>query len=654
MQYKLLGSPKKINSIEIKNRVIMTAMGTSMAGIDGKATDELIEYYEERAKGGVGLIITEITRVNDEHGPGLLGQLSVSNDSTIESIKKLADAVQKWGSKLFIQLHHPGRQTYSALMGNKPVVAPSAIPCGVCKQETRALEISEIKAIVQDFIDGARRSKEAGADGVEIHAAHGYLLTQFLSTHTNKREDEYGGSLENRFRIVKEIIEGIKKECGNDYPVSIRLSVSEFLDQIGVNDGITPEEGVTIAVMSEACGVDLINVSSGLYETMNTIIEPTSFPQGWRTDLSRAVKANVKVPVVGNAVIREPKFAEELLNEGCVDFIGMGRTHLGDSEWTNKALEGRENEIRKCISCLRCFESVLINGFIPAPFICSINPRTGKETKYNKDLEQNGDGKVVAIVGAGPAGLENAVTLAKRGFKPVLIEKGSRVGGQLLLAKQPPLKNKIEWFIEYYEEQIKLNNIELRLNTEATAEMIEALNPYAVVVATGATPLVPKSIDGVTLGNVCTTSEILTKKVAPKNETVAVIGSGMTGIETAEYLAENNKVIIVEMADEIAKGCYAQNVMDVMMRLNNHDVEFLPSHKLVSIKENAIELENSNGEKISKEINKVVLSLGIKSENAFAKSIEGKFDNLYNIGDSNELGRIAEAVFAGYELGYNM
>ncbi len=654
MKYEILSSSKKINNVEIKNRVVMTAMGTSMAGVDGTATEEIIKFYEERAKGGVGLIFTEITRINDEHGPGLLGQLSVTKDSHIEGLKKLTDAVHKWGSKIFIQLHHPGRQTYSLMMDNKPVVAPSAIPCGVCKQETRALEIFEIKGIVQDFINGARRSKEAGADGVEIHGAHGYLLTQFLSTHTNKREDEYGGTLENRFRIVKEIIEGIKKECGENFPVSVRLSVTEFLDQIGVEDGITPEDGVAIAIMCEAAGADLINVSSGLYETMNTIIEPTSFQQGWRTDLARAVKANVKIPVLGNSVIREPKFAEELLKEGRVDFIGMGRTHLGDPEWTNKALEGRESEIRKCVSCLRCFESLLINGFIPSAFICSINPRLGKETKFNEELEKDGEGKVVAIIGAGPAGLENAVTLARRNFKPVLFEKGSRVGGQLLLAKEPPLKDKIQWLVEYYEEQIKINNIELRLNTEATTEMIEELNPYAVVVATGATPLIPKSIEGITLNNVFTTTEILTKEVSPKNETVAVIGSGMTGIETAEYLAKNNKVIIVEMADEIAKGCYVQNVMDVMSRLNNQDVELLPNHKLVAIRKNKIELENAKGDKVVKVIDKVVLSLGIKSENSIVEKLKCKFVKVYNIGDSNSLGRIAEAVSAGYELGYKL
>ncbi len=654
MEYNLLKSPKKINNLEIKNRVVMTAMGAGLANLDGTPSDKMIQYYEERAKGGVGLIVTEITRVNDETGVGLPAQLSVSNDNVIPKLTKLAEAVHKWGSKIFVQLHHPGRQTYSQLIGDKPVVAPSAIPCGICKQETRALENAEIKELVQQHIEGAKRAKQAGIDGVELHGAHGYLIAQFLSSHTNKRTDEYGGSVENRFRFTKEIIEGIKQACGEDYPVTIRLNATDFLGLIGVEEGITNEECVTFAKMSEEAGADLINVSCGIYETINTIIEPTSFQEGWRLDLSKLIKANVSIPVFGNTVIRSPKYAEQLLEEGVVDFIGMGRTHLADSEWVNKALSGREDEIRKCVSCVRCFESLNINAFTLEPLVCSVNPRTCREAdfKIDSELEKNGEGKTVAIVGAGPAGLEAARILSLRNYKPVIFEKEDKIGGQLYLAKEPPHKDKLGWFIDYYKTQ--LNDVEIKLNTEATIENIKAINPCSVIIATGAKPIVPSSICGVDSQNVYTTTNILDGSVEIKNETVAVIGSGMTGIETAELLAENNKIVLVEMAEEIAPGCYVQNVVDVMGRLGQKDVVLLPKHKLTSISENTISLQNENGENVTYDVDKVVLSLGVERERSLVEQFEKEFDEVNVIGDSDKIGRIAEAVFAGYSLAYNL
>ena len=319
--YQEIFKQGKIGNITLKNRLVMSPMGTSLAEMDGSPSEDMIAFYEARAIGGAALIIPEIARVNDLHGAGMMRQLSVSKDRHIEGLAKLAETVHKYGTKIFIQLHHPGRETVTALTGG-PVVSASAIPCKYLQQETRALSTEEVKALIQQFISGAVRVKKAGCDGVELHAAHGYLLQQFLSPYTNKREDEYGGSFENRLRMITEIINGIRVQCGPDFPIGVRLSVEEFLDKTGVTeDYIHIQDGVKIAMALEKCGIDFIDVSVGLYETGSVCVEPISFPQGWRKDLIKAVKDHVSIPVIGVSCIREPQVAESFLEGGIVDFV---------------------------------------------------------------------------------------------------------------------------------------------------------------------------------------------------------------------------------------------------------------------------------------------------------------------------------------------
>ena len=442
MKYPQLLSKGKIGSLELNNRVVMTAMGVGLANVDGTASAEIIRFYEERAIGGAGLIISEITRINDEHGVGELRQLSVTKDEHIAALRELAKKIQQHNTKLFLQLHHPGRQTFSKLIGDKPVVAPSAIPCKFCRQETRELTTAEVQSLVQDFINGAKRAQAAGVDGIELHGAHGYLINQFLSPYTNKRTDLYGGSFENRLRFIAEIISGIRKECGA-FPISVRISVDEMLGAAGINEkGIELAEGIRIAQALEKMGVDAINASCGIYETGNAVVEPASYPQGWRTYLIKAVKDAVRIPVIAVNVIRKAEFAEELLARGISDFVGIGRGLLADPNWVKKIAEGREQEIRHCISCLYCFEALSKSADIK----CALNPRMARELQY-PECRQNGEGRTVAIVGAGPAGLESARILAMRGFKPVIFEKAAQVGGQLQLACIPPGKEKISWLI---------------------------------------------------------------------------------------------------------------------------------------------------------------------------------------------------------------
>ncbi|MDU3243866.1 MAG: FAD-dependent oxidoreductase [Clostridiales bacterium] len=554
--YKKLFESGRIGNVEMKNRLVMSPMGIGLVNLDGTPTDDMIAFYEARAIGGAGLIIPEITRINDGHGAGLMRQLSVTKDRHIAPLSKLADAVHKHGAKIFIQLHHPGRETVSALLGGQPVAAPSAIPCKYLQQETRALTTEEIKQLVQQFISGAVRVQKAGCDGVELHAAHGYLLQQFLSPYTNKREDEYGGSFENRLRIITEIISGIKEACGAKFPVGVRLSVEEFLNQTGVTeDYIHIQDGIKIAMALEQAGIDFLDASCGLYETGMTCIEPISFAQGWRHDLLAAVKGHVKVPLIGVSAIREPAVAEKFLEEGVEDFVSLGRAWLADEEWGRKVQEGREKELRKCISCLRCFESLNEYNAAGLPPECALNPRLARERKYN-GLPRDTRGHRAVVVGAGPAGMCAAQTLALRGVKVVLMDRRSELGGTINLAKKPPLKERMQWIADYYQEEFERLGVEVRLHTEATPELIMECEPDGVIIATGSVSVVPSKIPGIHGENVYTVEEVLSGKANLKEKKVVVIGAGLTGLETAEYLGDlGNKVTIVDMLGEVAPGC---------------------------------------------------------------------------------------------------
>ncbi|MBR2078684.1 MAG: FAD-dependent oxidoreductase, partial [Clostridia bacterium] len=572
MKYKILSSPMKIGSCEIRNRIVMPPMLMGFGSFDGKPTEKMMDYYEERAKGGAGIVMTEITRVNDNTGSAAFAQLAVSHDYHIEPLRELAKRVQKHGAKFFVQLHHPGRQNVGLLVGTIPLsikleeatkglygkllykIAPAAIPVFLnnnivpssvapskCEPayfaggRVRELRREEIKELERQFIDGAERCKLAGCDGVELHSAHGYLLQQFLSPKTNFRTDEYGGSLHNRTRFIVNILRGIKERCGDDFPVIVRLSVDECYDRIGkAGEGYTLKDGVEIAKILEKNGADAIDVSSAGYDTFNYWLEPVSFEPGWRKYMAKAVKDAVSIPVLAANLIRSPEQAEKQLKEGVQDFVSLGRPHIADPHWAEKAISGK-GTIKRCICCLNCIESMYTNAYIGTHSECSVNPFVGKE---GIELIKNGNGRKVAVIGAGPAGLVCSEILADRGFDVTLIEKEDKAGGQINLAAAPPKKDKTAWFIEDAVSACKEKGVNILLNTPATVELIKEIDPYAVIVATGSKPIKPKF--GINPDNEpCTFEDILTGKVVIKEKNVAVIGSGMTGLETAHYLTEN-------------------------------------------------------------------------------------------------------------------
>lgn len=649
--YEKLFSEGRIGKVTLKNRLVMSPMGIGLANLDGSPSEDMIAYYEARAAGGAGLIIPEITRVNDVHGAGLMRQLSVTQDRHIEPLSRLAAAVHKHGSKIFIQLHHPGRETVSALLGGQPTVSASDIPCKYLQQPTRALTTEEVRELIRQFVEGAVRVQKAGCDGVELHCAHGYLLQQFLSPYTNKRTDAYGGSFENRLRIVTEIITGIRSRCGSDFPIGVRLTVEEFLDKTGVTeDYIHIQDGVKIAMALEAQGLDFLDVSVGLYETGMTCVEPVSFPQGWRRDLIKAVKDHVHIPVMGVSVIREPAVAEQFLADGVEDFISMGRSWLADEQWGKKVQEGREKELCKCINCLRCFESLNEYNVAGLPAECALNPRLARERKYG-ELPYDTAHHSVVVVGGGPSGMMAAKTLAERGCRVTLLDRGAALGGTVNQAKMPPLKERMEWVMDYYRAAFEKLGVEVRLQTEATADMVAAMAPDAVIVGTGSKPVVPGKIPGVDGGTVFTVEQVLTGAADLAGKRVAVIGAGITGIETAEFLAARKaEVTVVDLLEQVAPNANHTNVGDVCGRLAQYGTRFLLGHGLLEIRSDAVVLEKKADQtQVTVPVDAVVLSLGYRPDTTLADELKAKGLHVVTVGSAVKDGTIAPATRTGYE-----
>ncbi|MBE7003726.1 MAG: FAD-dependent oxidoreductase, partial [Ruminococcaceae bacterium] len=654
--YEKLFEKGKIGNVEIKNRLVMTPMGTNLANLDGTPGPAMIRYYEERAMGGCGLIMPEICRVNETTGAGMLRQLAATKDYHIAGIAELANAVHKHGAKIFIQLHHPGREGVSSLIGGQPCVSASDRMCLVSKQETRPMTLDEIHELVGQFGDAALRCKKAGVDGVELHCAHGYLLQQFLSPYTNKRTDEYGGSFENRLRIVVEVIRDIREKCGKDFVLGCRVSVEEFLDKIGVTeDYIHLEDGVKIVKALEAEGIDFVDVSDGLYETGSFSVEPISFPQGWRKPMIKAVKDVVNIPVIAVSAIREPEYAENFLDENIVDFVGFGRQWLADPEWGKKVQEGRVNELNRCISCLRCFESLLALNAQGLPFECSVNPRTCNEYRYG-ELQFDKDHHKVVVVGGGPGGMYAADTLAKRGVDVTLIDRQEQLGGTVNLAKKPPLKERMNWLAEYLGQDMKRHGVDVRLGQEATVEDIAAMKPDAVILATGSVSVFPASIPGVKGENVYAVNDVLSDKVDLSGKRVAMIGAGLTGLEAAEYIAsKNSPVTIIDMLKVAAPNAYRLNVVDVQSRLAKMGATYELGCALKEITPDGVTIENVDTKEEKKiAVDAVVLSLGYKPDQSLKAGLEEKGIRVEVIGSALRDGTIAPATRGGYEIGASL
>ena len=687
MDYKILLSPMNIGTMTVKNRTVMTAAEMSLGQTNGCPTEKMMAYYEERAKGGIGLIIPGICRVNDMGAASTFTQLSMSHDYHIEPMRLFAERLHRHGARLCIQLHHPGRQGYASSINTLPVVIPvverfpkvldGLFKCtplllgmeekGICMSvqspsncelsahgatRIHAMSRREIRRLVADFIDAAARCQKAGVDAVELHGGHGYLIQQFLSPNTNLRTDEYGGSFENRLRFLREIIEGIRARCGRGYPLIVRLTVDEMYDRIGMpGKGYGLEEGKRIAKRLEELGVDAINVTSACYDVYNRWLEPTSYEPGWRAYLAKEVKSVVSIPVIAANFMRSPEQAERQLEEGYQDFIGSARSFICEPHWVRKLEEGRPEEIRRCIGCLHCISSFMTNAKVGRSGECALNPGVGREPEYELPA-QDGHGRRIAVVGAGIAGLAAAEALARRGFCVTVLEKDAEPGGQLRTAAACNLKGKLFWCVEDRLAALRALGVELRFGVEATVQTLRELQPYAVIVAVGATPLRPSSIRGIGRPQVHTAPEIIHRQTVLRDQKVLVAGSGMTGLETAEVLNETgNEVTVLEMADEIAPGTWFQLLDDELERLEPCGTRFLTSHQLLSIEPGEVIAANlKTGRLVHLPADSVVLSLGVRPERALAEELRAVFPRVSPVGDAVKSGTIADAVKSAYEV----
>ncbi len=685
--YDLLLSPMKIGSMTVKNRTVMTAAEFSLGQTNGQPTERLMDYYEERAKGGVGMIIPGICRVNDMGGASTFTQLAMSHDYHIAPMHEFAERLHRHGAKLCIQLHHPGRQGMASAINSLPLVISVAdrFP-GVMKQvfkctplllgmeakgicfsvqapskvelakhgatRMHAMSKKEIRDLIQDFIEAAVRCQKAGVDCVELHAGHGYIIQQFLSPHTNRRTDEYGGSFENRMRFVTEIIQGIRARCGRDYPLTVRLTADEMYARIGrEGTGYDLETGKRIAKELEKLTVDAINVTSACYDAYNYWLEPTSFEPGWRKYLAREIKSVVSIPVIAANVIRTPEQAERQLEDGDQDFIASARAFICDPHWVEKAASGHPEEIRRCIGCLNCIRSFMTNAGVGKPGECALNMSVAREREYFS-MPHDGEGRKILVIGAGPAGLTAAQTLAMRAFDVTVYEKNCEPGGQVITAAACHLKDKLFWCIEDLMTAARKAGAKIQLGKELTAKEIADLDPWGVVVATGGEPVRPRSIAGIDGENVFTAPQIIHREKVPKNARVVVAGSGMTGLETAEILCtQGNHVTVIEMADEIAPGNWFQLTDDEMERLSKTDTVFETGTRLLAVDTEGVTVEDvKKGGTRRIPADYLVLSLGVRPAGNLARELDKlSVRRIWRVGDAVKSGTIADACHSAFD-----
>ena len=641
MAYEKLFEPGRIGGLVIRNRAVMSPMGTDLADIHGNATPRLIAYYAERAKGGIGLIINEYTGVDDVDSIPTQHNLRMAQDYNVQEAEELTRSVHAYGAKIFAQLHHGGATSKSAFTGRQNL-SPSGIPMAPGGEVPREMTLEDIKRVQEKFIAAAVRCKKAGYDGVELHGAHSYLIAQFFSKYYNRRTDEYGGSLENRCRFIDEIIAGIRAKLGR-YPISVRICGDEMTDEPGF---LTLEDGLEIGRHLEAQGIDCINISNGSSWNGNANCEPFSYTPGWKKHVAKAFKEALSIPVIATNTIKDPDFAESLLEEGVSDFVALGRSQFADPEFMNKAKAGKPETIRKCIGCMYCRERLLGSAM---PVECSLNPRLGREYRYRwQDLQKNGAGRPVVVVGGGPGGLECAIILAKRGFDVTLMEKGPALGGTLNIAKLPPHKANLQGVTDVLALEARELGVTIRLNTEATPETVAALHPVGVFLAAGAPPVAPGSIPGI--GKAVLAEDVILGKV-PCTGKAVLIGTGLTGLECAEMILEQGHgLAMVEMNPAVGQGIFGVVFHDIYSRIKPYNPEVYTGHKLTAVTDGGVTVEAvTTGETKAIAADTVVLAMGTHSQEALEASFREAGLNAILVGSAGTPGRIAGAIRDGFE-----
>ncbi len=659
--FDYLFSPIKINKLEIKNRIAYPALGL-MYSLDSKLNDKYYNFFKERAKGGAGIITVGPVGV-DYLGSGF-AILSLANDDAIPSFKKLTDIIRGEGASPWIQLFHAGAYTHPILINGEDPIAPSPVYSSYSKATPKEMSIEQIAEVQNAFADTAKRAVEAGFDGVEIIASAGYLVTQFLSPLKNKREDQYGGSFENRARFPKELFTLVRKNLGKDFPLTVRMAGNDFVT--GSNtDAETPE----IAQLYEQSGVDAINVTGGWHESKVPQL-PMDLPRSGYAYLAYNIKKVVSVPVFASNRISCPDMAEKILRDGAADLVNLGRVLIADPDWPKKAQQGKSDEIRPCVACSQGCTDQVFSGM---PVFCIGNPQVGLEEE--RKIIKTSSPKKIMIIGAGVAGLEAAVTATEIGHSVTVYEKDSKIGGQIWIAGAPPHKYELLEFARYYKAMIKKHKIKVVLNSTVNIETIKTDNPDCIILAQGAKPVTPP-IKGIDEPNVISSWEVL-KKDPLLGQNVAIIGGGSVGLETAAFVAAKgtitpeilhflfqynaepverlkelifkgtSKLTVFEMLPKAGKDVGKSTKWILFSNLRRYGVRIHTSTKVVSIKNGAITYEKDS-KSITEKYDTIITALGSESVNNLQKEIEILDIPHISAGDCITPGKLNNAIHGGY------
>jgi 2,4-dienoyl-CoA reductase-like NADH-dependent reductase (Old Yellow Enzyme family)/thioredoxin reductase len=631
--YPNLFSPIQIGKTTVKNRIFMPPLSTNLAD-KGYVTDALVEHYSNRAKGGVGLIITEVTTVEPIY-TYLPGDMSIYDDSFIPGWKKLVDAVHQYDTKILSQLFHPAYMAFP-IPGTPQLIAPSHVGPYYAKSAPRPATIEELHDLVKKFGEAAYRFKTTGGDGVEIQAAHAHgLLGGFLTPLYNKRTDEYGGDINGRLRLTLEVIAEVRKMCGDDFIVDVRISGDEYSE-----GGLTLNDMIYVSKQLEKAGVDFIHVSGG-----NTIKRGSSMPAPGTSPAPHAhaaeeIKKHISIPVSTVSRINEPWIAEELIANGKTDICMIGRPNLCDSEFANKAQAGRAEDIRPCIGCGRCLTGIMFGK----PIACTVNPSV-QSSEIPAALEK----KKVLVIGGGPAGMEAAYVAKKRGHDVVLCEQSSELGGLLRAASVSIGKQDLCKVIKFMSRRLYQNEIEVRLNCRVTPEMIETdFAGYEVICTSGAKP---KEIEAFrTFKQTMTADDILMGRKVTRRK-VVILGGGSVGCETADYLAPlvndlfpaNRDVTIIEMTNSLMTGEGGAAKSVLTQRLMRKGVKIQFNSKVTKVDETTITYEQDGAEHVIADADTLVFAVGYTP-------MPVEYPGAHVIGDCNQVGNLKDAITAAYNL----
>ena len=638
--FKRLFEPVSIGSITLKNRIIMPAISTNLAPL-GTISQRMIDYHVARAKGGAGLIIFQSGL------PIILTSDLTSNpDISLEELKSLAKPVKAAGSKIGIQFVHTGSQGIADFAG-KELVAPSPIPCRISSKIPRELTIKEIARLVRQFTDSAQRAKDAGFDLVEIHGAHGYLISEFLSGYSNKRKDSYGGTHENMARFPCEIISRIKLKLGQNFTVGIRINGDDFAE-----GGITIEDAKRVVPYLVEAGADYISVSAGVYGALKTTIPPMMEKRGIYSSLAGEIKKIAKVPVVAGGRINNPELAEEILEKGLADIIAMGRALIADPELPNKTKQNDSQNIRKCIACNQGCIDRINKTILPGKddgkdsyVTCLVNPRAGREAELL--LKPAKKKKKVLVAGGGPAGMEFARIAAQRGHLVTLFEKSNKLGGQLNLAAKIPFKKEIQEEIDYLSYQLKRVKVDTVLGKKADIKAINSLSPDLIIIATGSVPVVPDT--GNSTIKTATAWDVLGDKADTGNN-ILLVGGGSVGLETACYLAcHEKKVTVVEQFKNFAMDMGPISRFYLRERLNTQGVTLMKLTKFIEISDQGAMVEKNGEKSLISGINTIVWAIGTMSDNSLADELKEKYD-FFVIGDADKPGDALSAIDQAHRI----